>query len=120
LQVNDKYLIALVNRGASRMDAGNISAAKTDFDEVIKKDPSNSSAFNGLASVFIKQKEYKKAKDMADKAIQLNPKNGPAYYNRGIARQMLREEEGSCADWKKAVELGVTAAKSFINSDCTE
>lgn len=120
LQVNDKYLIALTNRGAARLESGNINGAKMDFEEALKKDPNNSSACNGMASVYIKQKEYQKAKDMATKAIQNNGKNGPAYYNRGIARQMLREEEGCCADWKKAYELGVSAAKSFINSDCGE
>lgn len=118
LQINDKYLIAQNNRGAARLENGNVGGAKTDFEEVLKKDPTNSAAFNGLASVCIKQKDYQKAKDLATKAIQNNAKNGPAYYNRGIAKQMLREEDGSCEDWKKALELGVSAAKSFINSDC--
>jgi tetratricopeptide (TPR) repeat protein len=118
--MNDKpeYLLALNNRGAAKLEAGQLDEAKKDFEEVLKKDPKNSSAFNNLASVAIKQKDYKKAKDMASKSIELNVKNGPAYFNRGIARQMLREEEGSCADWKKASELGVTAAKSFMNTDC--
>ncbi len=120
LQMNDKYIIALTNRGAARLESGNINGAKADFEEALKKEPNNSSACNGLASVYIKQREYQKAKDMATKAIQNNGKNGPAYYNRGIARQMLREDEGSCADWKKALELGVSAAKLFINSDCGE
>ncbi len=120
LQVNPKYLIAQNNRGATRLESGNTKSAQADFEDVLKKDPGNSSAYNGLSSVFIKTKEYAKARDMANKAIQLNAKNGPAYYNRGIARQMLREEEGCCQDWKKALELGVTAAKSFINTDCSE
>lgn len=120
LQVNDKYFIALTNRGAARLESGNTNGAKADFEEALKKDPNSSAACNGLASVYIKQRDYQKAKDMATKAIQNNGKNGPAYYNRGIARQMLREDEGSCADWKKALELGVMAAKSFINSDCGE
>jgi len=57
---------------------------------------------------------------MATKAIDLDPKNGQAYYNRGIARQMLREEEEACNDWKKALELGITPAKSFIDTDCND
>ena len=118
--MNEKpeYLLALNNRGAAKLESGKLDDAKKDFEEVLKKDPKNASAFNNLASVALKQKDYKKAKDMASKSIELNANNGPAYYNRGIARQMLREEDGSCADWKKASELGVSAAKSFMNTDC--
>ena len=57
---------------------------------------------------------------MASQSIANDPKNGPAYYNRGIARQMLREEADCCSDWKKALELGVTGAKSFINASCLD
>ncbi len=113
-----EYLLALNNRGAAKLESGKLDDAKKDFEDVLKRDPKNSSAFNNLASVAIKQKDYKKAKDMATKAIELNANNGPAYYNRGIARQMLREEEGSCGDWKKASDLGVTAAKGFVTTDC--
>jgi Flp pilus assembly protein TadD len=56
---------------------------------------------------------------MATRAIELDPKNGPAYYNRGIASQMLREEDNSCNDWKKALELGVEGARLVINTSCT-
>lgn len=112
------YLVALNNRGAAKLENGNLNEAKKDFEDVLLKDPKNSSAFNNLASVAIKQKDYKKAKDMATKAIELNASNGPAYFNRGIARQMLHDEEGSCGDWKKASDLGVSAAKTFMNTDC--
>ena len=118
LQVNPKYIIAQNNRGATWLEKGSTKNAQNDFEDVIKKDPTNSSAFNGLASVFIKEKEYKKATDMATKAILLNSKNGPAYYNRGIAKQMLRDDTGCCEDWRKALELGVTMAKAFIGVDC--
>lgn len=120
LTLDPKYLIAQLNRGAAKLEAGNFKDAQADFEDVLKKDPNNSSAFNGMASVYIKTKEYQKAKDLATKAIIANAKNGPAYYNRGIARQMLREEDGCCDDWKKAFDLGVGAAKSFINADCSQ
>ena len=120
LQLNPKYLIAQNNRGAAWLEKGSLKNAQTDFEDVLKKDPNNSSAYNGMASVYIKQKDYEKAKNMANKAININNKNGPAFYNRGIARQMLRDETGCCDDWKKALELGVLDAKSFINTDCTE
>jgi len=63
-------------------------------------------------------KDYVKTKELCTKAIQLNPSYGPAYYNRGLALQMLREEENCCRDWKKAAELGVDAAKSLVTTFC--
>jgi tetratricopeptide (TPR) repeat protein len=118
MNAKPEYLLALNNRGAAKLEAGKLDEAKKDFEEVLTKDPKNSNAFNNLASVALKQKDWKKAKDMSSKAIELNANNGPAYFNRGIARQMLREEDGSCADWKKASDLGVSAAKTFMNTDC--
>lgn len=118
LETDQNYLTALINRGAANFDNGKLPEAQNDFEAVLKKDPQNSFAYNNLASIAIKSKDYKKAKDLAGKAIDLDAKNGPAYYNRGIARQMLREEEASCADWKKAVELGVENAKLFVSTNC--
>jgi hypothetical protein len=57
---------------------------------------------------------------MVTKSIELNPKNGAAYFNRGIANQMLHNENGTCADLKKALEYGVENAKSFINASCND
>ncbi|HEY0092322.1 MAG TPA: hypothetical protein VGB43_07545, partial [Flavobacterium sp.] len=64
-----------------------------------------------------KQKDYKGSSDDCSKAIQLNPSYGEAYLNRGIAKEMLRDAPGACADWKKAKELGIEAASNY-NGDC--
>jgi tetratricopeptide (TPR) repeat protein len=120
LQLDSRYLVALINRGVAYFDANMLKQAQTDFEEALSVDAKNSHAYNNLSSIAIKNGDYKKAKELAERAITLNGKNGPAYYNRGIARQMLREEEGSCADWKRAFELGVSGARSFINASCLE
>jgi Tfp pilus assembly protein PilF len=117
--MDGNYLTALSNRGAAYFENNNLQSAQKDFEEVLKKEPANSFAYNNLASIAIKEKDYKKAKSMAARAIELDPKNGPAYYNRGIASQMLREEDNSCNDWKKALELGVEGARLVINTSCT-
>ncbi|RME18729.1 MAG: tetratricopeptide repeat protein [Bacteroidetes bacterium] len=120
IQTDENYFLAYINNGATKLEKGDIAGAKADFEKLIQKDPKNSAAYNGLAGVYIKEKDYKKAKEMATKAIELDNNNGQAYYNRGIARQMLREEDDACNDWKKALELGITPAKSFISTDCSE
>ena len=101
-------------------ESGDLAAAKKDFESALNLDPKNSFAYNNLASIAIKNQDYKKAKDLAGRAIELDPQNGPAYYNRGIALQMLREEEACCKDWKKALSLGVEGAQVFIHLSCND
>ena len=38
--------------------------------------------------------------------------------NRGITRQVLRDEVGACDDWNKAKELGIKLANTYIINDC--
>jgi tetratricopeptide (TPR) repeat protein len=118
LQINPKYVLALLNRGSTYFEGNDLKLAQRDFESVLEIDSKSSFAYNNLASIALKNKDYRKAKDLSTRAIDLDSANGAAYYNRGIARQMLREEEGCCSDWRKAYKLGVSGAKSFINASC--
>jgi len=40
------------------------------------------------------------------------------YINRGIARQMLKNEAGACADWKEAAKLGMAVGKNYSSGLC--
>ena len=71
-----------------------------------------------MASAYIKKKDYKAAVEWANKAIQTDSKMGAAFVNRGIAKQLLKDENGACEDWKKAKDLGVSEGKSFSSGLC--
>jgi Flp pilus assembly protein TadD len=60
--------------------------------------------------------DYKGSLEDCSKAIELEPINGYAYLNRGIAKEMLRDDAGACADWHKAAELGAETAKNYSGS----
>lgn len=115
---NPSYAPALLNRGVTYMEIGNFEKARTDFERLLMIEPRNAQAFNNLCALALREKDFKKAKEFASKSIELDDKNGAAYYNRGIANQMLREEEACCADWKKASELGIEYAKTLVNATC--
>jgi tetratricopeptide (TPR) repeat protein len=53
-----------------------------------------------------------------NKAIELNPDYADAYYNRGIAKSDLGDKDGSCLDWSKAGELGLSQAYDAIKDLC--
>ena len=51
-------------------------------------------------------------------AISLDENYAKAYLNRGISKQMKRDEDGACADWQKAFDLGIELAKKYLMNDC--
>ena len=38
-------------------------------------------------------------------AIELNPKDGYAYWERGLAKREIQDMRGACQDFKQAAEL---------------
>jgi hypothetical protein len=51
-------------------------------------------------------------------AIEIDPTYGDAYLNRGVVKEMQRDEKGACRDWSNAADLGVTAALNYKNNQC--
>ena len=52
-----------------------------------------------------KKKEFQNAINYYNKAIELNPNNSHAYYNRGVAKSALLDNAGAKIDYNKAFEL---------------
>ena len=55
------------------------------FEQDIRLDPTNASAFVSRAIAWAHKKDYDKAIRDYDEAIRLDPKNTLAFYNRGLA-----------------------------------
>lgn len=92
--------------------------AERDFRLAIDLDPKYALAYNNLSSSLIKQERYREAIDHASKAIKLQADYGHAYLNRGIAREMVRDMVGACADWQKADELSIPNAGTYRSVAC--
>jgi tetratricopeptide (TPR) repeat protein len=71
-----------------------------------------------LSGIYFKKEDYKKALEMADKAIKMDKENAAAYVNRGMAKEMLRDMNGACEDWLKAKELGSEMGKIYYAGNC--
>ena len=54
------------------------------------------------------------------RAIELYPKMGDAYYNRGLVLVYLKDKEKGCIDLSLAGELGVAEAYGVISKYCEE
>ena len=68
--------------------------------------------------MYYQNKKHTKALADFDIAIKLNSNYAKAYLNRGITRQMTRNEDGACNDWSKAKELGIKMANKYLGNDC--
>ncbi|MBI9052972.1 MAG: tetratricopeptide repeat protein [Bacteroidales bacterium] len=75
------------------------------------------SAFN-LANTLLKTREYRKAIELYDKIIKLEPVYAEAYYNRGLTYIYLKETENGCLDMSVAGELGLEKAYTVIARFC--
>lgn len=68
----------------------------------------------------LEKRDYKNALLDFEKAIELDNKNGQAYFGIGGAKFAEGEEEEACKAWRKALELGYKKAKEMLKGVCSE
>jgi tetratricopeptide (TPR) repeat protein len=100
---------------------GNLEEAMLSFDAAFALDNQNPIVLNNQATIFIEQENYQSAFEKCNEALDLNPEMMEAYFNRGIANEMLRNVEDACMDWEQAFILGSAIAEEYLNSPvCNE
>lgn len=80
--------------------------AERAFRDVLKYDPKNASALDGLGLALIMQGRYKDAMPFLDKAVTLEPENGSFRSNRGVARMEVSDYKGAYEDFDAAERSG--------------
>jgi tetratricopeptide (TPR) repeat protein len=70
------------NRGVANHLKGSLQAAIDDYDEALRKRPSNALAYNSLALAKRQLGDLSGADSDAKESLSLNPHYAPAYYNR--------------------------------------
>ena len=71
--------------------------------------------FNDIGLELYKQGDYQGAITEYTKAIEIKPNYVMAYYNRGIAKDMLSDYRGAIADYTKAIEINPQDASTYFN-----
>lgn len=121
IKIKPEYHIALNNRGHAYYSLGQYDKALADFDAALKLKSDYALALSNKASVYIKWEKWTDAVKFCDEAIRSNEDLMQAYYNRGIAKEMMRNVQGACKDWEKAFVLGSESAEKYLNSPiCAE
>jgi tetratricopeptide (TPR) repeat protein len=69
-----------------------------------------------LGQVYYQTRKYRKAIEAFSKAIEKSPKDGSAYYIRGVAYNKLGSPKHALEDLKTAAGLGHEKAQKYLKS----
>ncbi len=92
--------------------------AVADFTSAIEIDKEYPDAWSNRGYAKVSIYDYNGAIEDLTTAIKINPKSAQTYYVRGIAESQADQNDISCADFRKAYELGWTAAEDKIKQIC--
>lgn len=111
----------LILKGNYYKTIGEFENASVTYEEAYQLDNQNAVVLNNQASVMIELEDYEGAFAKCNEALEIQPEMMEAYFNRGIANEMLRNVEAACMDWEQAFILGSSIAEEYLNSPvCNE
>jgi len=92
---------------------GDLGAAAQIYESLLQISPRLAPAYNNLGSLYLRQREYKKAAKVLEKGLKIDPKMVSASALLGIARYEMRDYAGARAPLE-------TALRSNSNDDNAE
>jgi Flp pilus assembly protein TadD len=91
------------------------------FNKAYVLDNKNTVTLINQSVIMIKKGDYENAVKKCSTVIEIDGTQPEAYFNRGIAYEMLKKTDEACSDWEEAFIMGSTQAEEFINSPtCNE
>jgi tetratricopeptide (TPR) repeat protein len=111
-----------LNLSLAQIGAGKIDESKTSIEKAAALNPLNAGqAYYNLAAVLINRNKGAEAIDPLKKAIELDPKYGPAHFQLGLTLVGLNKLDEAPAALQKCLDLGAgcpdaTTAKALIDT----
>lgn len=96
------------------------SDAINDMKDALDAVPDLPYLYYNLGNLYCLSSEHIASIDNYNKAIELWPYMGDAYFNRGLVLIYLKDKEKGCIDLSRAGELGVDDAYGVIKKYCEE
>ena len=117
----DDKVSFLILQGNYYHEKGELDSAEKSFNEAFALNQSNPIVLTNQAAVLIDRSDFEGAIEKCTEAIDLDGSQTEAYFNRGIAYEMLRKTEEACSDWEEAFIMGAIKAEDYLNSPtCNE
>lgn len=107
------------NRGLALLGLEEYEDALLDFDAALQVNPNQPLVYFNRAKAQIGNNDPAGALESLTNTVNLDKRNGAAYYLLGVTRMSATgEKEEGCADLKMALSLGYTEAKTWIDDFC--
>ncbi|HUJ00663.1 MAG TPA: tetratricopeptide repeat protein [Usitatibacter sp.] len=108
-----------MERAARLYEAGNLEAARSLCEDILRADSHHFYALHLLATIAATQGEHEDCVRLASRAIQANPRNAEALSNRGAALRALCRFDEALADYDRALALEPRSAAILNNRGVT-
>lgn len=117
----DQEITFLLLKGNYYKEMNELDSAEMMFNDAYALDNKNTVTLINQSVVMIKKGDYENAVEKCSMVIEIDGTYSEAYFNRGIAYEMLKKTEEACSDWEEAFIMGSAKAEEFINSPtCNE
>jgi tetratricopeptide (TPR) repeat protein len=104
-EATDAKVQDLYSRARTAQAAGNLSEAAAQYEEILKISPRLAAAYNNLGSIYVQQREFRKAAQVLQRGLQINRDMPSASALLGIALY----EMGDYAGAKPRLEVALRA-----------
>jgi tetratricopeptide (TPR) repeat protein len=100
-------------RGSAYMRKSDYDRAIQDYDDAIRLNPNDASAYDDRGNAYFYKGDYDRAIQNYDDAIRLNPNDASAYTGRGGANFVKGERDRAIQDFNEAIRLNPNDAIAY-------
>ncbi len=105
--------------GNKFFDRGQYQLALIEYRRIVDLMPDQSSGYHELSQTFYELKNFEKAIEYANRALQLNPKCWLCYQARGSIYDDTGKSEEALADYQKAIDMAPNVGRPLYNHAVT-
>ena len=106
IRVDPENAAAYADRGTTYAMAKKFDLAIADLERAFALGHKEPYAYCTVATIHVELKQFPKALEYFAQAIQIDPKNALAYYNRSSALHGLGDKQAAIADLERCLSLG--------------
>jgi tetratricopeptide (TPR) repeat protein len=104
--------------GVAKVKKGEYKEAFRFFEYAQQYNPGNTDVCINLGNVYVNLMMLPEAAQQFGRVISMKPASAEAYLFRGNTLHQMMNVDAACADWQKALELGMKQAGAMIEKYC--
>lgn len=114
LYLEEDHEESLYHRGFIRLERGDTLAARTDFERIVKSNPTSSRGRLGIAALLKASKNYVMAAEMYTQVIKANEKQASLYLKRAEVYYLDGKLSKAVSDINRSIELDAEDPMAYL------